>query len=87
MTEYEPPIVVPKGELICNAAYFNKVSRAPQRYNLLSNTTKVCLSQVLAAGISLVEELAVEGIVLPNTCNWSQAQMLAAQKAMPHDSL
>ena len=35
----------------------------------------------------LVEELPTEGIILPKTCNQSQARMLEAQKVMLHKSL
>ena len=49
--------------------------------------TKVCLCQVLAADMSLVEDWAVEVNMLPNTCNQSQARMLAAWKVISHDFL
>ena len=87
LTEYEPLIFVPKGELICNAAYFNKVPRAPPWYTLSSNTTKVCLCQVLAADVTLVEESTANAIILPNTCNQREARMLGARKLVSHDSL
>jgi hypothetical protein len=32
LTEYHPPLFVPKGELVANAVYLNPVARAPQWY-------------------------------------------------------
>jgi hypothetical protein len=87
LTEYEPPIFVPEGELVCDAAYFNKVPRAPQWYTLSSNTTKVRLCQVLVADVNLVEESTANAITLPNTCNRREARTQGARKLLSHDSL
>jgi hypothetical protein len=87
LTEYEPPIFVPEGELVCDAAYFNKVPKAPQWYTILSNTTKVRLCQVLAADVTLEEESTANAITLPNTCNRREARMFGARKIVSHDSL
>jgi hypothetical protein len=87
LSEYAPPIFVPKGETVCDARYWIKVPRAPQWYTLSSDTTKVRLCQVLASDVRLVEESAVEEILLPKTCNRSQARTLEARKVICHEAL
>ena len=73
LPEYAPPIFVPKGETVCDARYWIKVPRTPQWYTLSLDKTKVHLCQVLASDVRLVEESNAERILLPKTCNRSQA--------------
>lgn len=87
LSEYVPPIFVPKGETVCDARYWMKVPRAPQWYTLSDDKTKVRLCQVLASNVRLVEESGAEGIALPKTCNRSQARTLQARKVLSHESL
>jgi septum formation inhibitor-activating ATPase MinD len=53
----------------------------------LLDKTKVCLCQVLASDVRLVEESDAEGIKLTKICNRSQAQTLQARKVLSHQSL
>jgi hypothetical protein len=83
LTEYDPPILVSKGELVADAAYFEKVPRAPRWYTPVAMSTTVRLQQVILADLILHEES--EGSRLPNTCNKTEARSEGAQKVSEQD--
>ena len=83
LTEYDPPILVPKGGLVADAVYFNQVPRAPRWYTAAAISTTVRLQQVIIADLTLFDEM--EGSRLPNTCNKTEARRKGAQKVSEHD--
>jgi hypothetical protein len=83
LTEYDPPILVPKGGLVADAVYFNQVPRAQRWYTTTDIATTVRLQQVIIADLTLFDEM--EGSRLPNTCNKTEARRKGAQKVSNHD--
>jgi hypothetical protein len=79
----QAPIIVPKGGLVADAAYFNQVPRAPRWYTPAHIPTTVCLQQVTLADLMLHDEL--ENNWLPNTCNETKTRRKGAQKVSEHD--
>ena len=55
LAEYDPPIVVKKGELVCKARYLEALVRAPRWYEPVEIETTVRLQQVVAAALQLEE--------------------------------
>ena len=80
LTEYSPPILVAKGELVADAVYFNQVPRAPRWYTPAEIATTVRLQQVILANFVLVDNEQ-----LPNTCNKSEAKRKGARKVSEYD--
>jgi hypothetical protein len=80
---YDPPIFVPKGELVADAVYFNQVQRVPRWYTPAEILTTVCLQQVILADLLLCNES--EGSWLPNTCNKIEARCKGARKVSEYD--
>jgi hypothetical protein len=84
LMEYDPPILVLKGELVADAVYYNPVPRAPRWYTPAKNATTVRLQQVILANLLLCSE--VQGAsVLPNSCNKTEARRKGALKVSAHD--
>ena len=85
LEEYDPPLLIRQGELVCDAKYFNKVPRATAWYTppqVYSSTTVVRLQQVVASEISLVGTTEAR---LPNTCDRKTAERLHAKKISDKD--
>jgi hypothetical protein len=68
LKEDDPPILVPKGELVADAVYFNLVPHAPRGFAPAKNATTVRLQQVILANLLLCSKVEGAG-VLPNLCN------------------
>jgi hypothetical protein len=84
LREYNPPILVPKGELVADAVYFSKVPRAPRWYTpTVEISTTVRLQQVILAELLLCNES--EESRLPNACNKTEARSKGAQKISEQD--
>jgi hypothetical protein len=83
LTEYLPPVFVPKGELVADAVYFNLVPRAPRWYTPAEMCTTVRLQQVVLASVTLHHE--AEGSRLPNSCNKTEARRKGALRVSEHD--
>jgi hypothetical protein len=58
LTEYDPPIVVKKGELVCKARYLEELVGAPRWYEPVKLATTVRLQQVVATSLQLQENSA-----------------------------
>ena len=84
LTEYNPPILVPKGELVADAVYFNPVPRAPRWYTPSGTSTTVRLQQVIEANLKVGSELNGSSI-LPNLCNKTEARRKGALRVSEHD--
>ena len=83
LNEYTPPITVPKGELVADAIYFDKVPRAPGWYTQVAMSTTVRLQQVILADLKLTQES--QDCPLPNACNKNEARSKGAQKISEQD--
>jgi hypothetical protein len=66
LTKYDPPILVPKEELVVDAEYFSKVARAPCWYIPVPVSTNVHLQRVILEDLILYDES--EASRLPNAC-------------------
>jgi hypothetical protein len=86
LNEYEPPIILPEGELVCEAKYWSQVPRA-KRWFTPSQTgdtrTVVRLQQVVASRVRLIAISATNK--MPNTCDKRTATRLGARKLHPED--
>jgi hypothetical protein len=84
LDEYEPPLLLRQGELVCDAKYCNKVPRAKNWYTppQANSSTAVRLQQVVASAISLVGTTRAR---LPNTCDRKTAEILDAKKVSDED--
>jgi hypothetical protein len=85
LTEYDPPILVPKGELVADALYFNQVARAPRWYTPATIATTVRLQQVILTDLVMYDESESSIFCLPNTCNKREARVKGAQKVSEFD--
>ena len=83
LTEYHPPLFVPKGELVADAVYFNQVPRAPRWYTPVDMCTTVRLQQVIIADLKLQNES--DRGRLPNSCNKTEARRKGALKLSDQD--
>jgi hypothetical protein len=83
LTEYEPPLQLEEGELVCEATYFEKVPRARFWYTPTEMTTVLRVQQVVATKIELVEPSPTNP--LPNTCKKRDAERLGARKITVSD--
>jgi hypothetical protein len=75
LTEYDPPIQIERGELVCDGKYWNKVPRAKLWYTRPTEPlpTVVRMQQVVSSKVEL--ESISEMNKLPHTCDrhtWSQ---------------
>ena len=85
LDEYDPPLLMRKGELVCDAKYFKKVPRARRWYTPTHGTTPgtvVRLQQVVASDIQMLETTEA---ALPSTCDRRTAQRLHAKKIAETD--
>jgi hypothetical protein len=79
LEEYDPPIIIPKGELVCDAKYWSKVPGARQWYVPEEDSmTVVRVKQVIAPDIELLAISA--NVKLPNTCNKRAATTKQSKK-------
>jgi hypothetical protein len=76
LTEYDPPEMVEKGALVCEANYWNKVPRAKDWYTPSLTRTIARLQFVIDPNISL--EIQSNDCKLPNNCDKRQARQLGA---------
>lgn len=85
--EFDPPIVLQPGELVCDATYFNRVPRAARWYTPSEMKTVVRLRQVLKTDLILGP--VSDKNKLPNTCQKTAARRLGAVKvaSTDHDSM
>jgi hypothetical protein len=83
LTEHEPPILVPKGELVADAMCFDEVPRAPRWCTQVFSHAAARLQQVILEDLILCDES--EDSRLPNTCNKTQARNKGAQKTSEQD--
>jgi hypothetical protein len=84
LDEYDPPLLIRQGELVCDAKYCNKVLRVKSWYTppQANSSTVVRLQQVIASEISLV---GTTGARLPNTCDRKTAERLNEKKILDGD--
>jgi hypothetical protein len=84
LTEHDPPIRVSKGELVADAACFEKAPRAPRWHTPAAVSTTVRLQQVILADL-ILHEVSEGSSRLPNTCNKTEARSKGAQKVSEQD--
>jgi hypothetical protein len=78
LTEYDPPVIIPAGELVAMASWQNKVPRARNWYTPSENMTTVRMKQVVAADLFMEPISNVNNP--PNTCNKPEARRLGAKR-------
>jgi hypothetical protein len=78
LDEYDPPIVLKRGERVVRAKYYNKVPRATRWYTPSNLLTTVRLQQVLVANLEIQSESTTTS-KLPNTCNKVAARRKGAR--------
>lgn len=83
LTDFDPPMILQSGELVCDAIYFNTVPRANHWYTPSTNRTKVRLQQVLLADATL--EVESQTNPLPNSCRKIEARRQGAKKLLQSD--
>jgi hypothetical protein len=85
LTEYDPPIKIDKGELVCDGRYWNKVPRAKLWYTPPAEPldTVVRMQQVVSSKVEL--EAISEMNKLPITCDRQAAIVLGAKRIRNED--
>jgi hypothetical protein len=76
--DYDPPTRIPKGELVCEASYFEKLGRARQWYLLTDLKVTLRMKYVLSSDLDLLPISQTNK--LPNTCNKQSATTGGAQR-------
>lgn len=77
LTEYDPPLRIPAGELVASASWLNRVPLARNWYTASEMKATVRMKQIVAADLSLDPISNVNR--LPNTCNKAEARRLGAK--------
>lgn len=91
LNEYDPPMRVLTGELVCEGTYWMRVPRAKNWYTQMveedGGKTTVRVQQVLVP--NLVLEAESSSLKLPNTCNKKHARQKGARylPATAHDTI
>jgi hypothetical protein len=94
MTDYDPPVIIPAGELVCDAKYFEKVPRTKRWYiptkivgGQQDLATTVRLKQVVATDMMLLP--ISNANKLPNNCDKRRATPLGPRKVQEdeHDAI
>jgi hypothetical protein len=85
LTEYDPPIQIEKGELVCNGKYWNKVPQAKLWYTRPTEPlpTVVRMQQVVSSKVEL--ESISKMNQLPHTCDRRTATHLGAKRIRNED--
>jgi hypothetical protein len=85
LTEYDPPIQIEKGELVCDGKYWNKVPRAKLWYTRPTEPlpTVVRMQQVVSSKVEL--ESISELNQLPHNCDRRTATHLGAKRISNED--
>lgn len=73
LTDYDPPMKLPAGELVCEGQYLNKVDRAKRWYTQSDGSTIIRLQQVLHSNVTLEEE-SIGTNPLPNISRQAKAE-------------
>jgi hypothetical protein len=85
LVEFEPPIVLKRGERVVRAKYYNKVPQATRWYTPSTTLlTTVRLQQVLVVNLEIHPKLTTSK--LPNTCNKVSARSKGAQMINVNDN-
>jgi hypothetical protein len=87
LTDYDPPVIIPAGELVCDAKYLEKVPRTKRWYIPTNLATTVRLKQVVATDMALLP--ISEANKLPNNCDKRRATPLGPRKVREdeHDAI
>lgn len=86
LSEYDPPMFVPKGEYLAKAKYLDIVPRAPNWWTPIDQTVTVRLQQVLVPNIQLLGHSSSN--TFPRTCSrrvQNEALRLGSKKLSSED--